>query len=90
MELNFSQYINDLLVAHFKNNRKKNVLFKKCQLENINSLFTLILSTLASSFSCSTNRRMLDKLELEVMSAGTGFVGRKQKKTKASSVSKHK
>lgn len=29
--------------------------------------FTLILSTLASSFSCSTSRRMLDKLELEVM-----------------------
>lgn len=28
---------------------------------------TLILSTLASSFSCSTSRRMLDKLELEVM-----------------------
>lgn len=31
------------------------------------SSFTLILSTLASSFSCSTIRRMLDKLELEVM-----------------------
>lgn len=31
------------------------------------SFFTLILSTLASSFSCSTIRRMLDKLELEVM-----------------------
>lgn len=29
--------------------------------------FTLILSTLASNFSCSTIRRMLDKLELEVM-----------------------
>lgn len=30
-------------------------------------VFTLILSTLASSLSCSTSRRMLDKLELEVM-----------------------
>lgn len=29
--------------------------------------FTLIRSTLASSFSCSTSRRILDKLELEVM-----------------------
>lgn len=29
--------------------------------------FTLILSTLASSFSCSTVRRIVDKLELEVM-----------------------
>lgn len=28
---------------------------------------TLILSTLASSFSCSTSRRMLDTFELEVM-----------------------
>lgn len=31
------------------------------------NFFTLILSTLASSFSCSTIRRMLDKLVLEVM-----------------------
>lgn len=38
-------------------------------LKNLKIQLTLILSTLASSFSCSTNRRMLDKLELEVMSA---------------------
>lgn len=31
------------------------------------NFFTLILSTLASSFSCSTIRRILDKFELEVM-----------------------
>ncbi len=35
--------------------------------DRIYIFFTLILSTLASSFSCSTSRRMLDKLELEVM-----------------------
>lgn len=41
--------------------RKQAVVFCK------DASFTLILSTLASSFSCSTSRRMLDKLELEVM-----------------------
>lgn len=35
--------------------------------------FTLIRSTLASSFSCSTSRRMLDKLELVVILLGIVF-----------------
>lgn len=49
-------------------------------------LFTLILSTLASSFSCSTSRRMLDKLELEVMLFRI-VLGEKKKKRDVSSVS---
>lgn len=48
------------------------------------SFFTLILSTLASSFSCSTIRRMLDKLELEVMLVDESLVAERSWKTKES------